>query len=361
MEKTNNNVAQGNSPNQLFLFSSILSWLLISVNNLASLKSLYREPYSVWNIYAYKPDFLRLLDEIFGHSKTKKSDIDKYDFPLQINPLTIYKIFNFFFALTILGCATLIYKTLIKKDQTIIDSLFGKYSRFHFIPLIFGFIMSILGEANDKDLTNSDSIAYAGLPMSLLGLGGIIFIYINTNINSNDWWIDYAFTKGTFSCLIILFWYNFCYDIYLVRYFSIFPEEDSDGRKGISLTFTLIFGGGSLAFSFVFKDIIICIINILIYNDLALNNTMKIREKEKEALKYFNYYADGTFDMFFWVCSVLLLIYLFVEKIKGMLDQMKNQITYLNSYQQQIANGVNAHTQSINQIVNLINADKKKE
>ena len=361
MEKTNNNVAQGNSPNQLFLFSSILSWLLISVNNLASLKSLYREPYSVWNIYAYKPDFLSLLDEFFGLSKTKKSDIDKYDFPLQINPLTIYKIFNFFFALTILGCATLIYKTLIKKDQTIIDSLFGKYSRFHFIPLIFGFIMSILGEANDKDLTNSDSIAYAGLPMSLLGLGGIIFIYINTNINSNDWWIDYAFTKGTFSCLIILFWYNFCYDIYLVRYFSIFPKEDSDGRKGISLTFTLIFGGGSLAFSFVFKDVIICIINILIYNDLALNNTMPLQEKEKGALKYFNYYADGTFDMFFWVCSVLLLIYLFVEKIKGMLDQMKNQITYLNSYQQQIANGVNAHTQSINQIVNLINADKKKE
>ena len=361
MEKTNNNVAQGNSPNQLFLFSSILSWLLISVNNLASLKSLYREPYSVWNIYAYKPDFSSLLDEIFGDSKTKESDIDDYPFPLQINPLTIYKIFNFFFALTILGCATLIYKTLIKKDQTIIDSLFGKYSRFHFIPLIFGFIMSILGEANNKGLTNYDSIAYAGLPMSLLGLGGIIFIYINTNINSNDWWIDYAFTKGTFSCLIILFWYNFCYDIYLVRYFSLFPEDDNDGRKGISLTFTLIFGGGSLAFSFVFKDIIICIINILIYNDLALFNTMKIREKEKEALKYFNYYADGTFDMFFWVCSVLLLIYLFVEKIKGMLDQMKNQITYLNSYQQQIANGVNAHTQSINQIVNLINADKKKE
>ena len=59
------------------------------------------------------------------------------------------------------------------------------------------------------------------------------------------------------------------------------------------------------------------------------------------------------------ICSVLLLIYLIVEKVKGTTDQMKNQIIYLDTYQKYLANGFNAHTQSINLIVNTINSNKK--
>ena len=360
MEKTNINVNQQNSQNQIFLLVSILSWLLISINNLASLKFLYREPNSVWNIYANPTDFPPTSEEDQGSNFRNLKKAEKYPFPLQINAQTIYKIFNFYFVITIIGCVTLIYKALIKKEKTL-DGLFEKYSRFHFVPLIFGFIMSILGESNSNESFNMDSIAYAGLPMSLLGLGCIIFIYINTNINHNDWWIDYIFHKGTFSCLIILFWYNFCYDIYLVRLFNKLGEEDKDGRKGFSLAFTLIFGLGSIAFTFVFKDIIICIIIILIFRDLAALNIITYSEDEEDNLKEINYNADGAFDMLFWTCSVLLLIYLIVEKIKGIIDQMRNQIIYLNTYQKQIANGMNAHTQSINQIVNLINSNKKNE
>ena len=362
MEKININVNQQNNPNQIFLLVSILSWLLISINNLASLKFLYREPYSVWNIYAYRPDFSEKEDNDDDLGMNLRNLEKKvYPFPLQIGEQTIYKIFNSFFVITIIGCATLIYKTIIKSDQALIDAVFGKYSRFHFVPLLFGFIMSILGETNSYESLNADSIAYAGLPMSLLGLGCTIFIYINININHNDWWIDYIFHKGTYSFLIILFWYNFCYDIYLVRYFNKLGEKDEDGRKGISLAFTLIFGLGSIAFTYAFKDILICIVIILIFRDLAGNNILQYSEKDKKELKEVNYNADGAFDMLFWVCSVLLFIYLFIEKIKGIIDQIKNQIIYLDTYQKQIANGVNAHTQSINQIANMINTNKKNE
>ena len=34
--------------------------------------------------------------------------------------------------------------------------MFGKYSKFHFVPLLFGFAMSLLGEVND--FTNADDI-----------------------------------------------------------------------------------------------------------------------------------------------------------------------------------------------------------
>ena len=163
--------------------------------------------------------------------------------------------------------------------------------------------------------------------------------------------------------MLILFWYSFCYDIYLVRYCSK-PDDDktvTKWPKDVNLAFSIIFGIGSIAFSYVFKDIIICLINIYIYNDLAGKNIPSYSEKQKDELKNVNYLADGAIDYLFLICSFLLLIYIVVEKVKGMLDQMKNQIVYLNAYQKQIVAGVNAHTQSINQIANIINSNKKNE
>ena len=66
--------------------------------------------------------------------------------------------------------------------------------------------MSLLGEfIKTDDDPNIDSIAYAGLAISLIGLGSMIFIYINTNFNHNKWWVNYVLNRGTFSCLIIFF------------------------------------------------------------------------------------------------------------------------------------------------------------
>ena len=92
----------------------------------------------------------------------------------------------------------------------------------------------------------------------------MIFIYINTNFNHNEWWVNYVLNKGTFSCLIILFWYNFCYDIFLIRYCNNPEKTDIKWSKGVNLAFSIIFGISSMVFSYAFKDIIICIINIFI-------------------------------------------------------------------------------------------------
>jgi len=336
---------QQNPSNMPFLIISIVSWLLLTVNNLASLKWLYREPNSVWNIYSNGP----------GYEKDEQ-------IPLQLSPTTIHKIFNFFFVITFIGCATLIFKSFIKKDQAVLDGMLGKYSKFHFIPLLFGFVMSLLGELNDDKDFNGDKIAYAGLVISLVGLACMIFVYIFTNINSNEWWVSYVLNKGTFSCLIILFWYNFCYDIYLVRHSNAPGKTDIDWSKGINLAFSIIFGIGSIAFSYVFKDIIICLINIYIYNDLAYLNIKPIPEEPKEELKKVNYLADGAIDYLILLCSFLLLIHIVVEKVKGMIDQIRNNIIYLDACQkQQIVPVLNAHTQSINQLASIINSNKKNE
>ena len=253
--------------------------------------------------------------------------------PLEIGGETIYKIFNFFFIISVLGCVSFIYKALIKKDQTVIDGMVGKYSKFHFFPLLLGFAMSMLGELlklteDEQKKNNPGDIAYAALAITLVGLVSMIFVYVTTNINSNEWWISYVLNRGTFSCMLILFWYSFCYDIYLVRYCSK-PDDDktvTKWPKDVNLSFSIIFGIGSIVFSFAFKDIIICLINIYIYNDLAGKTILSYSEKQKDKLKNVNYYADKAIDYLFLICSFLLLIYIVVEKVKGMLDQMKNQI-----------------------------------
>ena len=178
MEKTQNGLQQ-NSPNNALLVSSILSWLLLAINNLASLKYLYRENFSVWNIQTNPTSFLTVSAAIYASKKLRilqpsistsnlLNPSNNINVPLQIESQTIYKVFNFYFIVTFIGCATLIYKTYIKKDQALIDGMFGKYSKYHFIPLLFAFSMSMLGETlklkdpdNDNDKLNPDDIAYA--------------------------------------------------------------------------------------------------------------------------------------------------------------------------------------------------------
>ena len=45
--------------------------------------------------------------------------------------------------------------------------------------------------------------------------------------------------------------------------------EDQKWVKGCSLAFSIIFGVGSLSFSFLFKDVMVSFMNILIYIGMA--------------------------------------------------------------------------------------------
>ena len=115
MEKPNN-IGGKNNIKSIFLIISCVSWLLVAVNNLASLKWMYNGKKdgvsrSVWNILIY----------------------NEY-YPLQMNEIMIYIVFNFYYAIIFIGCVVYIIKTLIKKDQQIIEGMMGTISQFHFFP-----------------------------------------------------------------------------------------------------------------------------------------------------------------------------------------------------------------------------------
>ena len=337
MEKPNN-IGGKNIIKSIFLIITYVSWLLVAVNNLASLKWMYNGKKDglscfVWNI----------------------STSNEY-YPLQMNKIMVYIVFNFYYAIIFIGCVVYIIKTLIKKDQQIIEGMLGTISQFHFFPLLCAFVMTLLGEINDKDIKKQKNIAFTGLVFSMIGVATLIFIYISTNFKNNVWWTKFCLKEGTFSCLIILFWYNFCYSIFNARSVDE-PVKDIDKwTKGCSLAFSIIFGIGSIAFSYVFKDIMISFINILIYIGLVIHY---FEESGNTNDKNHNKNGDGAIDMIILMCSIILFLYLIIDYIKNEIIEIKSQIYNLGQVQTQTIVKVNANSEQINFISNNINLPTK--
>ena len=333
--------SSNNSLRPIFLIASYISWVAVAVNNWISLHWFYSKKYrTVWNIYIY-------LD-----------NESIYYAPFQMYYIMNYIVFNFVFAVITIGCIVFLVKTLFQKDPQVIEGMMGNFSQFHFFPLLCAFIMSILGELGahaDKpeEFYKGDK---AGLAISLVGLISMIFIYIMTNLNTNDWWSNFFLKKGTFSCLIVLFFYNFCYDIYYVRVADKkLNDADIEWGKGCGIFFSIFFGICCIAFSFIFKDIMICFLNLLIYIGMAIYYFLL--PEEARNLKENNKNADGIIDIIGLVLSFILFIHLVNVKSKNEEQQIKQMIINVTNAQNQIIVKVNCNSEQINLIKSNINSN----
>ncbi len=321
MEKLNLNFSGGdNIVKSICWIMSYLSWLLLVASGWASIKWLDEDPYTdeegydhkgwtIWNFFATRtPD---------GGDDPLK---DEY-LPLQMQ-VSLYYI-CFILALIIItgGCIIFFVKTIFKKDDQVINGMMGQFSKFHFFPLLCASALFIIGECVDQDIDTHDNekeeehyknMYISGLVFSILGLASFIFIYIMTDLNTNDWWVLLLLKKGVYSCLIVLMWYNFCYDIYYVHLYDK-PDDNKmhDWEKGCGLAFSIIFGIGSLAFSFVFKDLVACCMNLLIY--IGLTVAYFRLEKDLRKDKLYNKNGDGIVDIIMLVLSVAMIVLLLIK------------------------------------------------
>ena len=307
----------------IFKIISYISWLLLLVNGCVSLRWLYKKKYMrVWTI----------------------SVIKKYEYvPFQMYHIIIYLVFNFFIIILFFGCAYFFMATLFQKNNDAINKLFKIPVSFNFFPILCAFIMFILGELKAEETKEINSIVRAGFAISLIGLISMIFIYISTEFDKENWISNLLIKKGVFSALIILFWYNTCYDIfYLHKALRPTGKKIFNWMKGCGLAFSIIFGLGSNIFSFWYKDIIICIFNLLIYIGLAIfyykyeaktfNWSYYYYYGQYSAYDY-RYYSfndkknkgDGIVDIIMICISIFLLIYLIAYHMKNIKDEaMKN-------------------------------------
>ena len=309
---------------------SYLTWLLVAVNNLASLKYMYmNDPSQIWGIH---------------------TQVEQEYFPIQMDRIVIYIVYNIWIFISIIGCAAFIIKTLFKKENSVIDGMMGKFSQFHFFPLLCAFIMIILGEI--IDVNNTKHITNTGLAFSLFGTASMVFIYIMTEFKTQDWWAEYTLKKGTFSCLVILFWYNFCYDIYWVR--SVTEEPSQNFTKNCGMAFSLLFGIGSLAFSVVYRDIIMSFMNFLINIGMA-----KYYFELDTDLKDYNKNGDGAIDILVSVLSLIWFLYLVIDIYMEGIQSLKQQVLDINQVQTLTIAKVNTNAEQINFISTNVNLPTK--
>ena len=181
----------------------------------------------------------------------------------------------------------------------------------------------------------------------------MIFIYITTKSDSFDLTGKFFIKNGAFSCLIVLFWYNFCYDIFQVRVQA--KEYTQKWAKGCSLAFSIIFGVGSLSFSFLFKDVMVSFMNILIYIGLAKYyfelGILGIDTSSKD----YNKNGDGAVDIIMLVCSMILFLFLIYDNIMNKITEIKSQMYSLVQVQNQTIVKVNANSNNINLLSSTVN------
>ena len=315
MEKLNLNFSGGdNVVKSICWIMSYLSWLLLVASGWASIKWLdddggvdHQRGWSIWNFYAVRtPD----------GGDSDDDPLKKYYLPLQMQVSLYYICFILTLIIITGGCFVFFYKTICKKDDQVVNGMMGQFSKFHFFPLLCASALFIIGECiyvDEEKENHAKNMAISGLVFSIVGLASFIFIYIMTDLNT-DWWVLLLLKKGAFSCLIILMWYNFCYGIYYVHSYdkpNEDPDKDLDWKKGCGLAFSIIFGIGSLAFSFVFKDLVACVMNLLIYIGLIVAYFRLPSEARK--LKEFNKNGDGIVDIVMLVLSVAVIVLLLIK------------------------------------------------
>ena len=306
MEKFNLNFSGGdNVIKSICWILSVLSWLLLLVTGWISLKWLDDDKI-IWTI--------RRIEKV--------GDNTSYA-PFQMESALIYVVFILTMIIVLAGFVLYMIKSTCKKDEAVFNGMMGQWSKFHFFPLLCISAMFLAGEVgcDDDYATKKHNLRDVHLTcylFDILGLCSLIFIYIMTDLNS-DWYVLLTLKKGTYSCFITLLWYYFCYDIYYLRDIDHDEHQSSskdyklpDWHKGCGIAFSIIFGIGSLAFAFIFKDLVVCGMNLLIYLGLTIYYFQIPHAVRNSELA--NKYGDGIVDILMMVGSIVVIVILLITK-----------------------------------------------
>jgi hypothetical protein len=215
-------------------------------------------------------------------------------------------------------------------NKNIADSMNKIWTRLHFFPLIIVSFLFLLGEGfyplYDKYYSNNknysryyshiQSIKIFGFCLSTIALAIFIFLYYMTEFKKlkNKWYIIFTPKKGAYSCIITLLYYYFFYSLYQLIEIS-FPDMGESRlilcKKVCSILFSILFGLGSIAFSILFKDLMVGVMNILINLGMTIyffNINYYIRY-----VYYDMEYATGIIDIVIMVIQAGGIVFLFIK------------------------------------------------
>ena len=186
--------------------------------------------------------------------------------------------------------------TTLNKNQNMLNGMLGEMSKYHSVCL---FLVTLLLISLTNPLVKASFVF--SLIFSILSYGSLFFIYLKTEFEAN-WYEMLTIKKGLFSCLIAFTCYSVFYSIAAIGSWS---EDSNDFRKGSGISFSILIGLGNLGFAFFFKDILVAIINLLIYIEMG----KFFYDKKPNNIK-----ADGVIDIIMSIASFGVIFYLLFKE-----------------------------------------------
>ena len=186
-------------------------------------------------------------------------------YPLQIHPIFFYIIIIIISLIAIFAFPIYLIIILYKKKITKYDNYFTSIHQFNFIPLFCISILFILGESYQYNVSRWERRNLLGFFFNIIGLISLFFIYYNTQITtiSSIKYIN-VIKKGVYSCIIALEWYYLCY--IFTNLFVLYLSDDYYFSliKTFGIILPLLFGSGSIVFSYIFEDIMVAFLSLII-------------------------------------------------------------------------------------------------
>ena len=321
---------------------SLISWILFLLTGWIGFFKLliisYKNNISYNNIWC----FINII--------IKDNEKDSY-LPLQANRVFYIILFLILLILGTASFALYIIKSTYKKDEHVFEGMMGKFSRYHFCPLICASALFIVGESqkisllelgNDPDEGTFENYLnkfnkYLAefciiLIFSMLGLVSTVFIKMKTELE-HPLYVVYTIKDGFYSCLIALFVYSFFYSsIYIgvfnkmkIGYETFKKDQINTGKsleiissvfslmKDCGITFSILIGIINLTIGMFLNDILIPVMNFLIYLSLTIYFFLiKKEDRENDGVSI----AEGLIDIILLIVSGVNIAFTTIKKFK---------------------------------------------
>ena len=227
----------------------------------------------------------------------------------------------------IAGFLNYMIQIIYKKNNNLYESLFGKFTKFHFIPLIFYSILNIIKEAaivtmnmpyNQSGYHFSNSFDPKALYtlyliLNIFTLLLFIILYIKTEMNC-EWYSVMTIKKGIYSILIVEVWYQIFDSIFSLRLIDVADDDDAqtDFLKMVGIFFNLIIGGGVILFSFLFKNITVLFFNLIMYLAMIIA-FYGVKRQDHATKEKLNGDTEGILEILILVADFLFIIVMIIK------------------------------------------------
>ena len=292
--ETNLNFSGGeNTLKSICWILSVLSWLLFVIIGWISIKWLDED---------------RLLITFF---RTFKQKLIVTYHPIQVTGPILYTLLIITMIIVTVAFIVYMIKSTCKKDNGFFEKMFDNITRWHWIAMLLHSGLFLIGICNDAK--HAHDMYVAGIILVLFALICLGLMYYKTDFGTNDY-PGALIKKGTYSALLAIDWYYFCY---VICQLYLWDHPSLKNSKNLGIAFDIIMGIVMIIAVFFLKDVLMAIYYFLIYLGILIFFYSMHKDYRKfNKIKVGDVILSIIFMIVFLVLAVFLIVKHKMEVLK---------------------------------------------